>query len=1182
MSMLRKDYLQASAMYAAKSQTAIWKDAVTLAEKDKSLNAVLTVDYRDLPSWEFGIKQGHELLDEGSMLDAKIRIVGIDGKVSSPLSLADAEMELLSAKKVLRTTYATNKMNEEEIAHLLNIDKSLAIGNDKGEWMLSKTKDYTKPEIFEMQYKGIDVPDQIIRARSQTYHEINTQAVGLMQQTVAASLLGNDMARFIDPTSLRGLEAPTQVSSRTGLVSSAQNTFNTARAAFAAIGKATADTIRSWNDETLKAYQGLTAHFSAAENVEARALLATADNFTRRNKSILASFEDGSHALISTSALGDLAEELKNSGRWEGTAKELREMISQEHLPDDFRELLDSRTSMLLDRRLRVGEFYELHRDNNSRIIGWKQQIARARGGAANLEHDIIYSAPMDLKSTPHVAFVIPNEVYAQADPSRYMVYGSTAVELEEKVNSIYAGAGNKYKVVYGNKGGDIELYKKMVGDYDKGQIFDEQFFDAAKFKKGSSAQLKPNLDLNVASTFNRYVNWTLRQNEYAVRSAVELRYADTFAEMRWMDRAAKRTEQGLFGAKKAESIYRDSMNMMLDIRSQGNEAQQLWKKVNDFVGEKGSELIHNALTGAKQSGKALSLDDFDKINKTLADAGVESPYNTINEMISASPDIIQKRQLNGLVRSMNTVTATLGLRLDVANSIVNIVSAPILQVPILRTALRDLPQGNAAREALLDMTSVRVPGTNLREPSVMKLLMVGTKNFFGPEGKAKVAEYAAKGLVPNFLDEYLNVMDDLALSGNHTAAEAATKLNKFVEFGAKWSGHTKTEAFTRFLAANAVEQIGVARGLSADEIFIAQVNAIDQIHGIHRYSAKPQLFNGVVGQAIGLYQTYTFNMLHNMARFVADRDKANAAIMTGLQASIFGLQGLPGFSEFNNSIMRSNGKYFDAYNATGADTGDKGLGSYLLYGAASHIFSTPVDLAGRGGITPRNPLLVPTDMADIPAVSIFAKGVANIVHTVELANNGNVSAADAVLHGLAHNGFSRPIQGLANIARGFTDTQQGQPLFTSINHINYDELEELNFAAITARLIGTRPLKETMLLDTKYRQDAFQGELRKRSENLGSAIKLSLASGDDISRDMVRDYTKQYAATGLPLEGFNSFWSRQLSAVSQKDMNTFRQSLAKDEETKRLIQNMKSYRSQSKPWDETGRFPKDAQNGQQ
>src|SRR5699024_7109766 len=97
-----------------------------------------------------------------------------------------------------------------------------------------------------------------------------------------------------------------------------------------------------------------------------------------------------------------------------------------------------------------------------------------------------------------------------------------------------------------------------------------------------------------------------------------------------------------------------------------------------------------------------------------------------------------------------------------------------------------------------------------------------------------------------------------------------------------------------------------------------------------------------------------------------------------------------------------------------------------------------------------------------------------------------------------AHNGFSRPLQGVATIMQGKVTSGKGQIYFDNSNYINYDQAQDLNWGAMLARVIGTRPLNESILMSSYFRSKGYKAQSKRDIQSLGERIQLNLAADND------------------------------------------------------------------------------------
>jgi len=534
----------------------------------------------------------------------------------------------------------------------------------------------------------------------------------------------------------------------------------------------------------------------------------------------------------------------------------------------------------------------------------------------------------------------------------------------------------------------------------------------------------------------------------------------------------------------------------------------------------------------------------FEEMNKELADAGFNPPYSDMMRAIIASPDTSNSRSMELVVRTLNNLVGTFQLRLDAANSIIQTISTPILALPVIREAMRN-------SQAVHDLLHVHNPAMGMKEPSPMKLFTRAVKTYWSPEGKQLVAQMKERGILTDYLKEYMEAQDFSSLTGRHSLKVLNDKITQVGEFGAKWSAHRFSEEFSRYLVAASIKDVAALRGMSEGETWAMMSNAVDAVHGIYRSHQRPQVFNGVIGQAVGMYQTYFFNWAQNALRFVERGDRKNAMIMGAMQANIFGIRSLPGFNTLNTLVAETNSGNMDLYSVTGADD-PHSWAAWALYGTGSHAFIHPADFASRGDIVMRNSLVLPTQIQDLPTVSILSNVFKNIKNTMGMVMENDTNGMQALLFGISHNGLSRPLQGLGTAWAGEVTTKQGTPLFVNSNHKDYDMANEVSLGMIATRIIGTRPLEEAIMMDNMYRTNAYQAAALAKTEDLGREIKLAIAGGEVSNKDW-NDFAERYENAGGKLENFNKFSSRMLSVSSQSQVEEFRKNLETDSPLRRM-----------------------------
>jgi hypothetical protein len=149
----------------------------------------------------------------------------------------------------------------------------------------------------------------------------------------------------------------------------------------------------------------------------------------------------------------------------------------------------------------------------------------------------------------------------------------------------------------------------------------------------------------------------------------------------------------------------------------------------------------------------------------------------------------------------------------------------------------------------------------------------------------------------------------------------------------------------------------------------------------------------------------------------------------------------------------------------------------------------------------------------------------------------------DALLQGLEHQGWNRPLAGFAQLLAGQSTDNKGA-IISAANDLKATSylgaLAERTFSAEGAtRLMGARPMDEAVALNAMYRNKSYEAMDRSRIERLGKVVKTKLYNGDMPSDDEMDDFMLRYTRSGGRIENFNQAmqrWSRDanVSIVNQ------------------------------------------------
>jgi len=236
----------------------------------------------------------------------------------------------------------------------------------------------------------------------------------------------------------------------------------------------------------------------------------------------------------------------------------------------------------------------------------------------------------------------------------------------------------------------------------------------------------------------------------------------------------------------------------------------------------------------------------------------------------------------------------------------------------------------------------------------------------------------------------------------------------------------------------------------------------------------------------------------------------------------------------------------------------NKELGDWMLYGTASAfpLFSDAMPaLYTRGDINPRHMSIVPIMPQDVPTVSASIKLVDSLV-TLGKNIGGGADISSALLGALEHQGWSRPLAGFAQVLAGRSTTSKGALVsqaaeLQSVSSLTFLQDRLVNFGG-AARMLGGKPMAESVALNAIYREKKYDVMDRARIERLGEVVKTKLYNNEVPTDDEYNDFLLRYTRTGGRVETFNQAylqWSKDanesvVTQMARKNNNSFSRKL--------------------------------------
>lgn len=816
--------------------------------------------------------------------------------------------------------------------------------------------------------------------------------------------------------------------------------------------------------------------------------------------------------------------------------EKIRSMPGNFVLSADEKSLVSSEGVTVPINNPKVQELVKLHIQQNGKNINELGLMRSVEGTQFNRDPNSFYPIPRNLKDTPHFAFVLDNTVTGTGHSS--MIYakdGATLEVLKQKVLSEFP----EFKVL---TKGESEEYFKSQGKFEYTRTINQNYMDTALARKGISSSMLPITDPQ--KIVNNFLDWHLAQQSSIVREAVSHRYGRQLDILRAQAEPAISASKSTFGylspAKFAETSVNNpatnTMKQLLDIQKM--EEFPVWTTVNRTLDEKFSEVSENV---SKMWDKVVHPDQLTEINSALTKAGYRGPI--VDEALyEAMNGTVPRGTLTGLVAKMNALLGSVALRMDPMNAANNVIGHAVLYGTEAKAVIDSIKKGSKEGVGeLAQLANIKLPGTDDYIFSHQKVL---AKSFERLRTQPELKEYYKKqGFITSIMDQYDQTLDHIAIRAGDSAKSIEARMASAVSTARgvgntaeRLTGNKVAEEFNRFLAADFMKQItdvAVKHGVMDEAAALPYINSfVNRTQGNFLASQRPVVFQGPIGQAIGLFQTYQFNLIQQLMRHIGDGNSRNAMAMMGMQGTIFGLNGLPAFNAINTHIVGNaggNSQHADIYQAIFNGAG-KEAGEWLAYGAMSNalgIFdpSLKTNLYSRGDVNPRSLTLVPTDPAKVPIVQATAKFFGNIKDSMSQLAMG-AELWPTVLRAVEHNGLNRPLAGMAQVLGGMTN-ESGKVIATNAQGnilMNHDLVSMVS----AARILGAKPMDESMVQEAMFRINSYRAHDAAKRQGLGEAIKTNILAGTEVSQENLNEFSSKFVAYGGKQEEFNQFMTRQ------------------------------------------------------
>lgn len=769
---------------------------------------------------------------------------------------------------------------------------------------------------------------------------------------------------------------------------------------------------------------------------------------------------------------------------------------------------------------------------HNNSYLQKESLLRNAIGKGMGNYSDVVYFPQPSSKNFPYFSFVVPKNPWSQDQVQ--MVWARSPEELSKLETSIPM----EYRII---RKDDTENFHKMMKDYDADRGMNSRDISSEMQRTGVAAPFIPKT--NAQEIFQEILDHYKQLSDKQIRDAVTLQNNVAFSELRRMDagfKSARASKKPFSGEAVGVTPYESYVKTALDIPR--SSQVPVWTEMNNLAENMVSK-VFNTMKGSWTVMK--SEDDIAALNKHFEDNGYRGIKDALTEMVANHP--ADRKVLSKFVQAANGLFSTLILRTDPMHAATNGVGSLVL-TGSETSHLTKVIKGSREGEAWLrELSEVRLPGTAEYIKSPTKLIGRAYSEFLSylrgdPAAVAKFAEFEKNGWMPSMMAQIRSALDAATLRGIETAGELNSKLAAIRkgtgELLEKTTGNKFAEEMNRFVASHIayeIAQAGKQFTNLGDREALAFINSfVNRTQGNYIASQRPLMFQGPIGQSISLFMTYQFNMMQHIFRHLSNEGgRKDAAILLGLQTSIFGLNGLPAFNFMNQHLVGNasgNTSHRDIHSTL---MEVPAVGDWLLYGGFSN--ATGLGLYSRGDMNPRHATILPSNIVDIPFVSATINLFGSMFQAgKEIAAGAN--PASTLLRGIEHAGISRPLAGVAQALNGVM--RSDDTLYSTSMKGNVIYSQDLYSLATLGRMLGARPLDEAVMRDAYYRVQVYEGKDKAKITTLGAAIRDKVNSGSEINDEDIDDFMTQYMQAGGDQRNFIQYYQRQVKNAGKNQIN--------------------------------------------
>lgn len=754
--------------------------------------------------------------------------------------------------------------------------------------------------------------------------------------------------------------------------------------------------------------------------------------------------------------------------------------------------------------------------------------------------------------------------VIDHVDGTTKLLHANSAAELisaERAFASTMTDRGiDTWKIV--RKGEDQALYNKIQGRHDPMFM---SVADITSLHGGSSAAAIVPTNTNVFSELaNGYEHYIHR----SVADHIELQYSDVIQSLDNLSTKARSAIQG----QPINNIQK-SLNQIDDAGLVAKNTLLGRSSLKDYVGwqdaqngiqtsiEMTLQTINKALdpflssaTSLIGKGAAKSEQEWSQLVDDMAQRGIPNPFAGMDDAVAKERFHVEKISMapNMTARTValsNNLAATMLLKvMELGQPLVNMLSLPILTSAAVQRTFQAEFMGSTLKPGFhLSTTRAMYEGVRyLGHPDYAKYKTIAKDLGILDPVVSEVSELLqmSRSFNPGIMQRTENIL-------SYTKGKDISHLPLGDQLAAKFVDLTSRPAMR---SEEIVREISFATGvslakkaypgLSDSGVVTFARNFVDTAVGNYNPAQRPALFQGTMGTAMGLFQTYMVTLMQQIYRKAELRDYKALAKMTLMQSSIFGVKSLPGF----NYVSEQIGEHFSDANidlTTGTYRAvPEGAADVILYGLPSNLGPS---VYSRGDIQPRININ-PGNVQNLAAVNILTQAFQTGGNLVGITKQlGDEGASMSFMEALSVQSVSRPIARMSELLTGHAVTRNG-------NEVAGPE-EIYSVQGVTARVFATRGLRESKAREAQYLSSMYKTIDKEQRTEAMKMLKNHIRSGT-LTPEIAERVNEKYMRTGSP-SGWRSAVNNALIDTDSPGVSAVRNHLSPDSPLNMMVDDI-------------------------